>query len=131
MLFRLVIWLIGLKIDALHKRDRKFQYAVREKRVVIQFALQNGKPVRYLEFDRGKFASVSGWHDRVGAAASHGHLGERVAIFSFASAMTGLMLLIKGSSDSTIMLNAIRDKELIITGDFTVFMWFGWLADQL
>ena len=131
MLFKLMVWLISQRVNSLIKKDAKFRYAIREKKVILQFALQNGKPVRYLEFVRGRFTSRSGWHDRSQMAGSHGHLGERVLILSFKSAMTGLNLLMKSPKDSSVMLDAIRNKDLILDGDFTVFMWFGWLGEQL
>ncbi len=131
MLFRLVIWLLSQQIGKLMRSDPDFRYAVREKNLVLQFALQNGEAVRYLDFDRGVYRTSVGWHEAARQGNAVSYKGKRVATFSFASAWTGLMLLIKGSKDSGVMLAAMREKTLIVKGDFTLFIWFGWLADQL
>lgn len=131
MLFKLTLWLIGLRIGRLSKRNRSFRYAIREKQVVLQFALQGGKPVRYYEFDRGAFTSKSGWHEKHELARTRGNLGERIAVFCFESAGSAMKLLMQGMKDDTVMLAAIREKKLIVEGDFTLFLWFGWLAEQL
>ena len=123
--------LFSLQISRLIKKNKKFRYLISDKQVVLQFALLNGKPVRYFEFDKGDFTSEKGWHKKHELAWSKGNLGERVAIFSFESAESVMELFIKGMKDDTVMLNALREKKLVIEGDFTLFLWFGWLADQL
>lgn len=131
MLFKMVIWLISQRIAKLMRNDKEFRYAIREKNLVIQFALQNGDPVRYLEFENGTFRTAPDWHHSTRQSGKVSYMGKRVATLSFASAWTGLMLLVKSANDSGAMLGAMRDKQLIVDGDFTLFMWFGWLADQL
>jgi len=131
MLFRLTTWLIGLRIGWLSRKNKTFRYAVRDKQAVLQFALQRGKAIRYFEFDKGLFTTRSGWHQKHELARSKGNLGERIAIFKFASAGSAMKLLLKGMKDEAAMLDGIREKKLIIEGDFTLFIWFGWLADQL
>jgi len=131
MIFKLTLWFISLRIGRLRKKDKKFRYAIRDKEAILQFALQSGKALRYLEFNKGAYRSRRGWHKKHELARSRGILGERVAIFSFESAGTAMKLLIKGMKDDTVMLEAIREKKLVIEGDFTLFTWFGWLADQI
>ena len=131
MLLRLILWLLARQITALNTSDKRFQYAIRTTSLVLQFTLQNGKAIRYFDFKDGRFRSASGPHADISSAQSRGMLGERVAILSFSSAFRGALLLIKSSSDDTIMLNAIRKKQLRVEGDFTAFMWFGWLGKQL
>ncbi len=131
MLFRLTMWLIGLRLGWLNRKNKAFRYSVRGKQAVLQFAIQGGKPVRYFEFDLGVFRSQSGWHERHGLARSKGILGERIAVFTFETAGSAMKLLIKGMKDDAAMLDGIREKKLTIEGDFTLFMFFGWLAEQI
>jgi hypothetical protein len=42
-----------------------------------------------------------------------------------------MKLLITGMKDDTSMLAAIREKKLDLEGDFSLFIWLGWLADQI
>ena len=131
MLFRLTMWFIGFRIARLIKNDKKFVYAVRDKQAVLQFALGNGKPVRYFEFDKGAFKMERGRHSKSELARTKGNLGERVAVFTFESSGTAMKLLIKGMKDDTVMLAAIRERKLVVEGDFSLFIWFGWLAEQI
>ena len=131
MLFRLTMWFIGFRIARLIKKDKKFLYAVRDKEAVLQFTLGKGKPVRYFEFNKGRFKSKKGLHPKSELAPTKGNLGERVAVFTFESPGTAIKLLFKGMKDDTVMLAAMREKTLTVEGDFSLFIWFGWLADQI
>ncbi len=131
MLFKLTMWFIGFRIARLIKKDKKFVYAIRDKQAVLQFALGNGRPVRYFEFDKGAFKTERAWHAKSELARSKGNLGERVAVFTFESSGTAIKLLINGMKDDTVMLAAIRKGELAVEGDFSLFVWFGWLAEQI
>lgn len=131
MLFKLTMWIISLRISWLSRHNRAFRYAIREKRVILQFAISEDRAVRFFEFNNGVFTSRGDWHEKRGLARSKAILGERIVVFTFLSSWEAMKTLIKGSKDDSVMLAAIRDKKLAVEGDFTLFMWFGWLADQL
>lgn len=128
--FQLILFLIGRRIQWLARHDRGFRYDIREKRLVLQIALRGGRGIRWFEFRDGTVDTQRGWHPRYEAAA-RGHLGERVTVLTFASAPTAVRIMTSGTGDLGVYLRAIRSKELALDGDFTLFLWFGWLADQL
>ncbi len=131
MLFKLAMWMLSLRISWLSKHNKTFRYAIREKKLILQFAISGGKGVRYFDFNQGLFTSRRGWHEKHGLVKSKGNLGERIAVFTFRSGGEAMGLLKNAAKDETVMLAAVRDKKLVVEGDFTLFMWFGWLADQL
>ncbi len=130
MILRLTLWLIGRRIAWLSRHDRIFRYEIRDKQVVLQMALRNGTGIRWFDFDDQTFGTGTGWHPRC-ADVGRGHLGERVAILTFASGATAMSLLLRGARDISAFLAAMRTRDLVVDGDFTLFIWFGWLADQL
>ncbi|MFC4127180.1 hypothetical protein [Nocardia rhizosphaerae] len=130
MAFRSILFLLGLRVRWLARHDRGFGYDIRDKRLVLQMALRGGRGIRWYEFRDGTVETGGGWHPRY-AAAARGHLGERVTVLTFASAPTALRIMARGTGDLGVYLSAVRSKELTLDGDFTLFLWFGWLADQL
>jgi len=131
MLFRLTLWIISLRISWLIRHNKIFKYAVREKSVILQFMISGNKAVRFFEFNQGVFVSRAGGHAKQVLARSKGIRGERIAVFIFQSPGDAMALLKEGVKDETAMLSAVREKRLTVEGDFTLFTWFGWLADQL
>ncbi len=131
MLFKIILWLLGQRIAWLMRRNGVFAHAVRSKQLVLQFALCGGRGLRSFEFDKGTFRSRPGWHRRSQLGRSRGRFGERIAIFEFVSAREAIRLLTHASRDDAVMLAALREKKLTVDGDFTLFLWFGWLANRL
>ncbi len=131
MLFRIILWIISIRVRWLSRRNKAFRYAIKDKQIVLQFTSLDGKAKRFFEFNNGAFSSKSKYHKKHSLAKTKGILGERIAILAFESAASAVKILIEGMKDEEALLRAIQQQKLIIEGDFTLFMWFGWLADQL
>lgn len=131
MLIRMILWVLHRRIQARLSKDRKFRYLLRDKTILLQIALRSGRGVRYFNFHNGAYSSDAGWHKYAQSKEAFVRQGIPVTVFTFSSAFEGARLLVKSAGNSEVMLDAIRDKKLVVKGDFTTFIWFGWLADQL
>lgn len=131
MLFKILLWIINVRIKSLIKFSKQFRYAISNTRIILQFATNDTKVKRYFEFDRGRYSSKPSMHIKHMMALSKGMLGERIAILNFSSAQEAVWLFIRAIKDQAAMLQAIQEKKLNVEGDFTLFLWFGWLSKQL
>lgn len=123
MVFRLLLWIMALRIHYLGKHNAGFkQFIHRYENVVLQFRTQDNAIKRYYQFQSGSTFSEAKLHPN----ATMG--------FVFKDAKQALALIKKmgeNPEDKTLFIYAIRDGILQVEGDMAYMTWFQVLGNYL
>ncbi|MDX1696138.1 MAG: hypothetical protein R3208_20395 [Ketobacteraceae bacterium] len=115
MIFRLLLWVLGWRINTLAKKHPGFQRAIGDYRVVLQFRTRDGRAQRYYVFDAGDTCSRPGVHE------------DPTIAFVFNNpkqAMSLIKRMGEHPEDKTIFIMAIKEGLLSIEGDMAYLTWF-------
>ena len=115
MMFKMLLWILGFRINHLARKSAGFKKAIGDYQVVLQFKTRDGKAQRYYQFDAGQTASHKGLHPNPTMA------------MVFKTPKDALQLIKRmgeAPKDKTIFIYAIRDGELAIEGDMAYLTFF-------
>lgn len=115
MLFKILLWILGFRINQLSRNSAGFKKAIGNYRVVLQFKTADGKAQRYYAFNAGQTSSHQGLHPNPTMA------------MVFKTPKQALQLIKRmgqAPKDKTVFIYAIRDGELAIEGDMAYLTFF-------
>lgn len=115
MMFRMLLWLLGYRINQLALKSAGFKKAIGDYRIVLQFKTADGKAQRYYAFDAGKTSSHKGLHPAPTMA---------MVFKTPKDALQLIKRMGKAPKDKTVFIYAIRDGELAIEGDMAYLTFF-------
>jgi ubiquinone biosynthesis protein UbiJ len=120
MFFRLMLLLLGQRINSLAENNPEFQEAIRRRVCVLQFETANQRVARHYVFTAGKTRSEGTTHQ------------NPTLTFSFASggvARNLILAMARRPRDKAIMVDAINQGKLRLQGDMSLLPWFMQIAD--
>ncbi|WP_211233598.1 helicase [Zooshikella ganghwensis] len=112
---KLLLWVMGLLMGRASKRNEKLRKKLDDKQLTVQFQTDDQRVARHFIIENQKILSRSGVADQHDFA------------ISFKDAGTGLAVLTAKNSQLAFM-QAIQEKQLIVTGDLSQVMWFQGIA---
>lgn len=112
MKFKLVMWILALRLRWLAWRNPKMQEKLQGKDMVMQWRTVAGKPARFYHFLPGRVVSRAQLHDKPGFS------------ISFKDAPYAMDLLMQASKNQAVFMGAIQSGDVKIEGDFAQLMWF-------
>ncbi len=115
--FRLLLWALGLMMKKAASKNPDFQKQLEGKDMAFQIQTEDGRIVRYYQIQGKKIKSKGKAHENP-AFSIH-----------FKDAETGLATLT--SKDKNAFMRGIQDKNIVVSGDFKLLMWFQGLTKHL
>ncbi|ELA09168.1 hypothetical protein MOMA_02135 [Moraxella macacae 0408225] len=110
-----LLFSIGLRLAQLAKTgDSKFKSLLENRHFSIQIGSEVDQVFRTFTVNNGYFIQVSG------------KAQDPELTITFKDSMTGLKLLAKG--DATALMVGIQNKDVVISGDYSLLMWFNQVA---
>lgn len=122
MLFKMLLWLMGLRIAWLAKNDADFKKAIAKKRCVLQFQTEDHTVTRYYSFAGGKTHSENQKHKSP----------SLIFAFEDASVVPRLILsMARDPNDRGVFMAAMNKGKIRIQGDISLLTWFMSIAEML
>lgn len=115
--FRLLLWALGLMMKKGAKNNPDFQKQLEGKDFAFQIQTQDGGIVRHYVIKDQKVKSKGRAH------------AEPAFTISFKDAETGLGIMT--AKDKNAFMKGIQDKNIVISGDFSLVMWFQGIVKYL
>lgn len=115
--FRLLLWALGLLMKKSAKNNPDFQKQLQGKDFAFQLQTEDGGIVRHYVIKDNKVKSKGKAH------------AEPKFTISFKNAETGLGILT--SKDKNAFMKGIQDKNIVISGDLSLVMWFQGISKYL
>ncbi|HLR17207.1 MAG TPA: hypothetical protein VK099_04980 [Alcanivoracaceae bacterium] len=112
MLFRLVLWLLALRLRWLGKRHPEVQKRLQNQQVVMQWRTVKGKPARWFYFTPAGVTSKAGLHPKAQTS------------INFKDAGTAMDVLKRASKNQMAFMEAMQQGDVRIEGDAGKLMWF-------
>lgn len=119
LLFRLVLWLLGLRLRWLGNHHAKFREKLQGKTFVMQFRTFDGKAARAFRFEDGYVTPLPGVVDAPSITLSF--LDGKYAINTLAAS----------GKDQTVMMKGMQEQKVKIEGDYARLMLFMQVARYL
>lgn len=118
-LFRLVLWLLGLRLRWLGNHHEKFREKLKGQSFLMQFRTFDGKAARAFRFDDGRVTPVPG-------------IAEAPSItLSFLDGKYAIDTLAASGKDQTVMMKGMQEQKVKIEGDYAKLMLFMQVAKYL
>lgn len=121
MLFRVLLWALGRRIEWLARNDVDFKKSIAKRRCVLQFQTEDRSIARYYSFSGGKTQSVNQLHERP----------SLIFVFESPRVVRQLMMdMAKAPDDRALFMNAMNRGQIRIQGDISLLTWFMTLSDH-
>ncbi|MEY1660763.1 hypothetical protein [Isoalcanivorax beigongshangi] len=112
MRFRLVMWILGLRLRWLGRRNEKFAGKLSGRNVLMQWRTKAGTPARWFHFSDGGVRSGAGLHP-----------APTVAL-SFEDAAYAFNVLKQAAGNQMVFMEGMQQQKIAIEGDVSQMMWF-------
>ncbi|MFZ5757964.1 MAG: hypothetical protein ACOY3X_13745 [Pseudomonadota bacterium] len=120
LVFRLVLWGLGLRLGWLSRHNEGFQGKIRGQDFVLQFGTFDNAVVRHYVFANGLVSSHSGAHEKPASA------------ITFVNSKVAMDTLMKAAKDQTVFMKAMGEGKVKIAGsDMTKLMVFMSIAKYI
>lgn len=119
LVFRLVLWLLGLRLRWLGNNHEKFREKLKAQEFTMQFRTFDGKAARAYRFNDGHVEPLPG-------------LIEKPSVtLSFLDGHYALNTLMAAGKDQAVMMKGMQEQKVKIEGDFSKLMLFMQVAKYL
>jgi len=108
--FRVLLWALALLMKKAAKKNPDFRKQLEGKNVAFQLQTEDGSAVRQYVIADNRIRSKGRSHN------------DPAFTIAFKNADTGLRILT--SKDKNAFMKGIQDKDIIISGDLSLVMWF-------
>lgn len=115
--FRALLWALGLLMRKSARKNSDFRKQLEGKNFAFQIQTANGKAVRHYKIADKKVVSKRRAHKKP------------AFIISFKDAQTGLRIMT--SKDKNAFMKGIQEKDIVISGDLSLVMWFQSISKYL
>ena len=115
--FRALLWALGLLMRKSARKNPDFRKQLAGKDFVFQLQTENGKIVRHYKVANDKVVSKGRAHKKPAFT------------ISFKDAETGLRIMT--SKDKNAFMKGIQEKDIVISGDLSLLMWFQGITKHL
>lgn len=115
--FRALLWALGLLMKKSARKSADFQKQLEGKNFVFQLQTLDGKAARHYLVGDKQIKSKRGQYEKPAFT------------ISFKDAETGLRILT--SKDKNAFMKGIQEKDIVITGDLSLVMWFQSISKYL
>ncbi|GGY49446.1 hypothetical protein GCM10011297_22900 [Bacterioplanes sanyensis] len=115
--FRMLLWALGFMMKKAANSNPDFQQQLQGKDFAFQMQTDDGKVVRSFRVKNQSVKSKGKAHS------------EPAFTISFKDADTGLRILT--AKDKNAFMKGIQDKDIKVTGDLSLVMWFQGIAKYL
>lgn len=115
--FRALLWALGLMMRRAARKNSDFQEQLKSKDFVFQLQTVDEKIVRQYKISDQQIKSRGRSHH------------SPAFVISFKDAATGLRILT--SKDKNAFMKGIQEKDIIISGDLSLVMWFQSISKYL
>lgn len=115
--FRALLWALGLLLRKSARKNPDFRKQLAGKDFIFQLQTENGKIVRHYKVANDKVVSKGRAHK------------EPAFTISFKDAETGLRIMT--SKDKNAFMKGIQEKDIVISGDLSLVMWFQGITKHL
>src|SRR5690554_2200994 len=115
--FRAILWALGLLLRKSARKNPDFRKQLAGKDFVYQLQTENSKIVRDSKVANDKVVSNGRAHK------------EPAFTISFKDAQTGLRSVT--SKDKNAFMKGIQEKDIVISGDLSLLMWFQGITKHL
>jgi len=112
MLFRLVLWLLALRLRWLGKRNAEVQKRLQQQDFVMQWRTVGGKPARWYNFTPSGISSRKGLHPNAQTS------------INFSDAKTAIEVLKRSAKNQMAFMEAMQSGAVKVDGDASKLMWF-------
>lgn len=119
MAFRLVLWLLALRLRWLGKRNAEVRERLAKQSLVLQWRTRSGKPARWFYFNATGVSSGRGLH-----SAPKTTLNFKDAGYAF-------RILREASKNQMAFMQGMQAGDIKVEGDAAGFMWFMTLMPYL
>lgn len=119
MAFRLVLWLLALRLRWLGKRNEEVRERLAKQSLVLQWRTQSGKPARWFYFSAAGVSSRRGLH-----TAPKTTLNFKDAGYAF-------RILREASKNQMAFMQGMQAGDIKVEGDAAGLMWFMTLMPYL
>lgn len=119
MAFRLVLWLLALRLRWLGKRNAEVRERLAKQSLVLQWRTQSGKPARWFYFNATGVSSGRGLH-----SAPKTTLNFKDAGYAF-------RVLREASKNQMAFMQGMQAGDIKVEGDAAGLMWFMTLMPYL
>ncbi|MFY9180573.1 MAG: helicase [Venatoribacter sp.] len=117
MKFRALLWLLSIFMKKAARKNPDFQKQLKDKDFAFQIKTEDGSAIRaYKIKDNQVYSKRSG-------------LNHPAFTISFKDADTGVRILT--SKDKNAFMRGIQEKDIVITGDLSLVMWFQSISKYL
>lgn len=115
--FRMLLWLLGYMMKKNARANEDFQKQLQDKDFAFQMQTDDGSVVRSFRIKDQRIKSKGKAHQ------------EPAFTISFKDAEAGLRILT--AKDKNAFMKGIQDKDIKVTGDLSLVMWFQGIAKYL
>lgn len=115
--FRALLWFLSLMMRKAARKSADFRKQLAGKDFIFQLQTADGKIVRSFKVANEKISSKRRAHS------------DPAFTISFKDAETGLRLLT--SKDKNAFMRGIQEKDIVISGDLSLVMWFQSISKYL
>lgn len=110
--FRLLLWMLAVRLRWLGKHDAAFREKLQKRQVVMQWRTFAGKPARWFHLQTSGVTSASGQHKDPSVT-----LNFKDASYAFAT-------LRAAGKNQMIFMEGMQKQDIRIEGDAAQLMWF-------
>src|SRR5690554_5844842 len=115
--FRALLWALGLLMRKSARKNPDFRKQLDGKNFAFQLQTADGKVVRHYKIADKKVVSKRRAHK------------DPAFTISFKNAETGLRIMT--SKDKNAFMKGIQEKDIVISGDLSLLMWFQGITKHL
>lgn len=119
LLFRIILWGLGLRLRWLGKHNEKFREKIKTQDFILQFRTFDGKAARAYHFRQGAVQPLPGLQT------------APTVTLSFLDAHFAINTLSAAGKDQTIMMRAMSENKIKAEGDISKIMVFMQVAKYL
>lgn len=112
MLFRLVLWLLALRLRWLGKRNAEVKKRLQQQDFVMQWRTVAGHPARWYNFTPHGITSRKGLHPNAQTS------------IHFKDASTAMSVLKRSAKNQMVFMEAMQSGDVKVDGDASKLMWF-------
>lgn len=119
ILFRVVLWMLGLRLRWLGNHNERFREKLKGQDFVMQFRTFDASAARAFHFNDGRVQPLPGLVDKP------------AVVLSFLDGKYAINTLMAAGKDQSVMMKGMQEQKVKIEGDFAKLMVFMQVAKYL